>query len=358
MKRILILLLAVVAMILPSASKTIEFMGIPVEGTITEFTKKLQAKGFVISPENSAMPEGMRLFNGEIAGVPCSLLINYGIKSKKVFQVMSMTYYAELDDNSQKEIKKLADFFDTSYEKVGILQDSSIEGVNLSFEYLIYEDDKGVAVAGFELEESEDEETGYDLTMYALNYALFEKLPKDELAAPLRAKLGIVDPTDIEILSEDQVKNEVMDEGMAEDYRAIGVINADDDRYRPIHEQVVVTEPEPELRRYVPEKIFVEVEQPAEFPGGQAAMMKWISEHIRYPEAAKASGISGRVVVKFVVEKDGSITNPTVVKGVDKDLDKEAIRVIKSMPKWKPGKNNGEPVRSYFNLPVTFRLPD
>ena len=98
------------------------------------------------------------------------------------------------------------------------------------------------------------------------------------------------------------------------------------------------------------------VEQPAEFPGGAAAMMKWLSNNIRYPESAQQNGISGRVVVKFVVEKDGSIGNPTIVKGVDRDLDQEALRVVKRMPKWQPGKNNGQPVRSYFNLPVTFRL--
>ena len=85
-------------------------------------------------------------------------------------------------------------------------------------------------------------------------------------------------------------------------------------------------------------------------------MMKWLSNNIRYPESAQQNGISGRVVVKFVVEKDGSIGNPTIVKGVDRDLDQEALRVVKRMPKWQPGKNNGQPVRSYFNLPVTFRL--
>lgn len=104
------------------------------------------------------------------------------------------------------------------------------------------------------------------------------------------------------------------------------------------------------------EQIFVAVEQQAEFPGGQAAMMKWLGNNIRYPESAQQNDIQGKVIVKFVVEKDGSIGNVVVVKGVDKDLDREAVRVVKKMPKWQPGKNNGVPVRSYFNLPVTFRL--
>ena len=98
------------------------------------------------------------------------------------------------------------------------------------------------------------------------------------------------------------------------------------------------------------------MEQPAEFPGGMAKLMSWLSSNIRYPEAAAQNDIQGRVIVKFVVEKDGSIGNVTVVKGVDKDLDREAIRVVKKMPKWQPGKNNGVSVRSYFNLPVTFKL--
>ena len=98
------------------------------------------------------------------------------------------------------------------------------------------------------------------------------------------------------------------------------------------------------------------VEQQAEFPGGQAALMKWLSNNIRYPEAAQQNDIQGRVVVKFVVEKDGSVGHAEIARGVDKDLDREALRVVNKMPKWQPGKNNGVAVRSYFNLPVTFRL--
>ena len=98
------------------------------------------------------------------------------------------------------------------------------------------------------------------------------------------------------------------------------------------------------------------IDEQAEFPGGLPALMKWLSQQIRYPEAAQQNDIQGRVVVRFVVEKDGSIGQVTIVKGINKDLDSEAIRVVKNMPKWHPGKNNGIPVRSYFNLPVTFRL--
>ena len=92
-----------------------------------------------------------------------------------------------------------------------------------------------------------------------------------------------------------------------------------------------------------------------EFPGGQATLMKWLASNVRYPQMAQENGISGRVIVKLVVEKDGSVSDVTVIRGVDKDLDREAMRVVRAMPKWQPGKNNGQAVRCYYNLPVTFR---
>lgn len=113
---------------------------------------------------------------------------------------------------------------------------------------------------------------------------------------------------------------------------------------------------EPVVKKPEPEKIFEAVEQQAQFPGGQSALMKWLGNNIKYPELAQQNNVEGRVTVKFTVEKDGSISNPVIAKGVDKDLDKEAIRVVKKMPKWQPGKNNGVAVRSYFYLPVVFKL--
>lgn len=133
------------------------------------------------------------------------------------------------------------------------------------------------------------------------------------------------------------------------------IMTEDEDKFRAVREQVVVVEENTYPNKPEPEKIFVAVEQPAEFKGGQSALMKFISTNINYPESALQNGISGRVIVKFVIEKDGSITNATIVKGVDSDLDKEALRIIRRMPKWIPAKNNGQPVRSYYNLPVTFR---
>ena len=186
-----------------------------------------------------------------------------------------------------------------------------------------------------------------------------QKFEQPEIEVPEEV-LATVQVTQIAIVDADKVKNEVMDmDTQKEDNTARGVVTQegsdDADKFKAVQEQVVVKEPEPEVKPKE-EEIFVAVEQPAEFPGGTAAMMKWLSQNINYPEAAQMNDIQGRVMVKFVVEKDGSIGNVSILKGVDRDLDREALRVVKKMPKWQPGKNNGQAVRSYFNLPVTFKL--
>ena len=104
------------------------------------------------------------------------------------------------------------------------------------------------------------------------------------------------------------------------------------------------------------EEIFVVVEQQPEFPGGMSALMKFLGDNIKYPVIAQENGIQGRVITTFVVERDGSITDINVVRGQDPSLDKEAVRVIKTMPRWKPGQQRGKPVRVRFTLPVQFRL--
>ena len=103
-------------------------------------------------------------------------------------------------------------------------------------------------------------------------------------------------------------------------------------------------------------KVFDVVEQMPSFPGGQTALFQWLASNIKYPVVAEENGIQGRVIVTFVVERDGSITEVGVVKPVDPSLDKEAVRVTKSMPHWIPGEQKGEPVRVKYTLPVTFRL--
>lgn len=122
-------------------------------------------------------------------------------------------------------------------------------------------------------------------------------------------------------------------------------------------EQTYVPPPPPKPKEEeVTEEIFVVVEEQPEFPNGNAAMMKFLSDNIRYPVIAQENGIQGRVICNFVVERDGSITDVQVVRGVDPSLDKEAVRVIQQMPRWKPGKQRGSAVRVRFTLPVVFRL--
>lgn len=106
----------------------------------------------------------------------------------------------------------------------------------------------------------------------------------------------------------------------------------------------------------VEEKVFDVVEQMPQFPGGDAALFEYLSTHIKYPTIAEENGVQGRVIVTFVVERDGSITDVKVFKSVDPSLDKEASRVVAGMPKWIPGKQNGSAVRVKYTVPVTFRL--
>lgn len=118
-----------------------------------------------------------------------------------------------------------------------------------------------------------------------------------------------------------------------------------------IKEAVAQPEPKPEV-----EKVFDVVEQMPSFPGGPSALMEWLSNNVKYPVVAQENGVQGRVVVSFVVERDGSITDVKVVRGVDPSLDREASRVVRAMPRWIPGKQNGSAVRVKYNVPVAFRL--
>lgn len=184
-----------------------------------------------------------------------------------------------------------------------------------------------------------------------------EQVVEEQVASQQVTAIAIVEKAD----ADKEVKN--MDQ-IQENEAQVGNVNQegkiDISEVNTATKAVTVVEEkskeEPKVEKPQPEKIFEAVEQPAEFPGGRSALAKWLSNNLRYPEVAQANNIQGRVVVKFTVEKDGSISNPTVVRGVDKDLDREAIRVVKKMPRWNAGKNNGVAVRSYFNLPVNFKL--
>ena len=103
-------------------------------------------------------------------------------------------------------------------------------------------------------------------------------------------------------------------------------------------------------------KVFEVVEQMPSFPGGTTALMQYLSKNTKYPPVAEENCIQGRVDCSFVIERDGSVSDVRIIKSVDPSLDKEAIRVVSSMPKWIPGRQNGQMVRVKYNLPVTFRL--
>ena len=103
-------------------------------------------------------------------------------------------------------------------------------------------------------------------------------------------------------------------------------------------------------------EIFTVVESMPSFPGGMGELMKFLSQNINYPTLAKESGIQGRVFINFVVEPNGKISNVKVLRGIGGGCDEEAVRVVKSMPKWSPGKQRGKPVRVSYNLPVKFTL--
>ncbi len=117
-----------------------------------------------------------------------------------------------------------------------------------------------------------------------------------------------------------------------------------------------IAAPEPPKHVVEETKIFTVVEQMPMYPGGDAALMGYLRDNIKYPTVAAENGVQGRVVVGFVVERDGSITDVNILRGVDPSLDREAMRVVKSMPRWNPGKQNGSAVRVKYQVPVSFRL--
>ncbi|MDE6146042.1 MAG: energy transducer TonB, partial [Muribaculaceae bacterium] len=173
-----------------------------------------------------------------------------------------------------------------------------------------------------------------------------EVLPEEVLNTVKVTELAIVD--DDQVSKEDEIKTQ---EELTQTETAFGASDFDqgtDDVtvVREIKNEVVVEEKKPE-----PEKIFTAVEENPQFPGGEKAMYEYLSKNIRYPEMAQQNNISGRVTVQFVVEKNGAIGEVKVVRGKDPDLDKEAVRVVKSMPNFIPGKMNGQAVRVWYTLP-------
>ncbi len=141
----------------------------------------------------------------------------------------------------------------------------------------------------------------------------------------------------VQLMTADQAIATVVDE----DVTAIEIIEE-------VKEEVAEEEPEPEP--------FVVVEEMPMFPGGDAELLKYISEHTQYPEVAKENNIQGRVIVRFCVTSKGSVNQVSVLKGVDPELDAEAVRVVNTLPPFKPGKQGGKPVPVWYMVPITFTL--
>ncbi len=160
---------------------------------------------------------------------------------------------------------------------------------------------------------------------------------------------------DEEVKEEDEIK---LDEVQKSD-KAVGAFTVegnDEVGGAVLKAKEDIAAPEPPKHVVEETKIFTVVEQMPMYPGGDAALMGYLRDNIKYPTVAAENGVQGRVVVGFVVERDGSITDVNILRGVDPSLDREAMRVVKSMPRWNPGKQNGSAVRVKYQVPVSFRL--
>ncbi len=168
--------------------------------------------------------------------------------------------------------------------------------------------------------------------------------------------------TELQIVEDENVREEdeivSLDERMQTDAFAGSVTNSEGttnlNNFKEQINEVVIEEKEPVADK--PAEVFISVEQMPQFPGGDAALLKYLSSHINYPPMAAENNVQGRVVVQFVVDKTGKVGEVTVVRSVDKELDREAVRVCKSLPKFVPGRQNGQPVSVWYTLPVTFKL--
>lgn len=160
---------------------------------------------------------------------------------------------------------------------------------------------------------------------------------------------------DSEVKEEDEIK---LDEVQKSD-KAVGAFTVegnDEVGGAVLKAKEDIAAPEPPKHVVEETKIFTVVEQMPMYPGGDGALMGYLRDNIKYPTVAAENGVQGRVIVGFVVERDGSITDVKILRGVDPSLDREAMRVVKSMPRWNPGKQNGSAVRVKYQVPVSFRL--
>ncbi|MCI9285096.1 MAG: energy transducer TonB [Muribaculaceae bacterium] len=213
------------------------------------------------------------------------------------------------------------------------------------------EDQVEQAMIDYSAEEQEEEEPEEE-EMQRVEEQQPEALPEEIL--------NTVKATELQITRDEEVVEEIKSQDdLKETDTAVGTTDFDkgtDDLnvVREHKEEIIVEEKKPEP--VDDNKVFDVVEQKPQFPGGDAALLKYVAEHIRYPAMAQENNIQGRVVVQFVVTKTGSVGEVKVVRGKDPDLDKEAVRVVKSLPKFVPGKMNGHAVNVWYTLPIQFKL--
>lgn len=178
-----------------------------------------------------------------------------------------------------------------------------------------------------------------------------EEPPVQEEIPPMEKSIEFIAP----VVTDKEVTTTMATQETLETTSSSTVTNDTD---TPNFGKIIETPTKPVVEEKKPEVVFEDVEESAEYPGGRAEMMKFLQQNMRYPETASQAGIEGRCYLKFVVGTDGTITDVRVLRGVPDcpECDKEAVRVVRSMPKWKAGKNGGKAVKSYFNLPVSFKL--
>ncbi len=181
--------------------------------------------------------------------------------------------------------------------------------------------------------------------------------PQREEALPEEI-LNTIKDTEISIAADEEVTEDITSkDDVAESTAAAGSTTfdqgTDDLNVVREHKEEIIVE---EKHEPVKEEIFTAVEQMPQFPGGEGELLKYISTHIKYPTMAAENNIQGRVVVKFVVQKDGKVGEVVVLRGRDPDLDKEAVRVVKTLPNFIPGKMNGQAVSVWYTLPINFKL--
>ena len=196
--------------------------------------------------------------------------------------------------------------------------------------------------------------------LIVINYKSYDKQNLDAFAR----QVEVMEEEMVEITKQEQPKPQIQapkpqvtqiqvvdNEAEVEDLD----INAEVDQNEVI-EEYVYEAPEIEEEEIEEEEVFKSVEEQPEFPGGTAKLLEYVQKNLKYPMMARESDIQGRVFVGFIVEKDGSITNVQVLRGIGGGCDEEAVRVVQSLPKFKPGKQRGNPVRVQYTLPIVFRL--